>query len=204
MTTPYLLPALLAGSLVAAAAAAPTQDADAPHADLAENEQLESAGINGRFMLQNQYGEIITDQELHGTYPLITFGYTHCPDICPTTLAEMVQILNLLGDDAERVQPVFVTVDPKRDTPRHLGEYVGWFHPRMIGLTGSEALVARAAANFKVRYRKVHEPGDPPDKYAMDHSAGIYLMGPDGRFLEKFAYAAEPADMAERVRARLK
>lgn len=192
---------LFAGALLAAA---PGLHAAQPTHAIADDETLQSAGINGRFLLQNQYGEIVTDQELHGSYPLITFGYTHCPDICPTTLAEMVQIMNLLGDKAERVQPVFITIDPQRDTPRHLGEYVGWFHPRLIGLTGSEALVARAAANFKVRYRKVQEPGDPPDRYAMDHSAGLYLMGPDGRFLEKYPYAAEPAAIADKIRAHLK
>ena len=196
-TLPLLTAALLASTTWLHAA-------EPAHTPIPDEERLESAGINGRFMLQDQYGEIFTDQELHGTYPLISFGYTHCPDICPTTLAEMVQIMNLLGDKAEQVTPVFITVDPKRDTPRHLGEYVGWFHPRLVGLTGSEALVARAAANFKVRYQKVHEPGDPEDKYAMDHSAGIYLMGPRGQFLEKFPYAMDPDEMAKRVRGYLK
>ncbi|MFZ2852591.1 MAG: SCO family protein, partial [Rhodocyclaceae bacterium] len=125
--------------------------------------------------------------------------YTFCPDICPTTLSEVSLIIDRLGKDAERLQPLFITVDPERDSAAVLRDYTAFFHPRIFGLTGSPALVRRAADNFKVRYEKVLEPGAPPGQYSVDHSAGMYLLGPDGRYLRKFAYATPPQEIATRI-----
>ena len=127
-------------------------------------------------------------------------GYTYCPDVCPTTLAEMAMVMSQLGKDADELQPLFISVDPERDTAATLREYAAFFDPRIISLSGSPALVRKAADSFKVRYEKVREPGAPPDQYAVDHSAGMYLLGPDGRFIRKFAYATPAAQIADQIR----
>lgn len=164
-------------------------------------EEQPAAGIVSRYLLMDTRGRAVSDQDFRGSFQLISFGYTFCPDICPTTLAEMALVMNKLGERAERLQPIFVTVDPERDTPEVLRNYTAFFHPRIIGLTGSPELVRRVADHFKVRYEKYREPGAAPDKYSVDHSAGMYLLGPDGSFLVKFAYATPPTEVAERIRA---
>ena len=151
----------------------------------------ENVGINPRYLLQDPRGRSVTNEDFRGRFQLIAFGYTYCPDVCPTTLVEMAAILKQLGDQAERVQPIFITVDPERDTGKVLQTYTEFFDPRILGLTGSPALVRRAAENFKIRYAKVREPGN--DNYSMDHSAGMILLGPDGEFIKKFAFAT-PVD----------
>lgn len=162
----------------------------------AENE----SPINGRFMLMNHYGEMVTDRDFGDRYQLIYFGYTFCPDVCPSALMVITQALKLLGDDAARIQPLFITVDPERDTPQVLREYVAYFHPSIIGLTGSPDLIARTTANFRVTYEKVQVPGMPPDQYQMDHSAGVFLLAPDDRLLVKFAHGILAKDMAARIK----
>ncbi|HUX62169.1 SCO family protein [Sulfuricella sp.] len=158
-------------------------------------------GIVSRYLLMDHKGRAISDQDFLGSFQLIAFGYTFCPDICPTTLAEMSLIMEKLGTRAEQLQPLFVTVDPERDTPEVLSRYTAYFHPRIIGLTGSPELVRRVADHFKVRYEKHWEPGAGKNQYTVDHSAGMYLLGPDGSFLGKFAYATPPQEVADRIRA---
>lgn len=165
-----------------------------------EDEQPE-IGIVSRYLLMDSKGRAVSDQDFRGSFQLISFGYTFCPDICPTTLAEIALIMEKLGSRAEHLQPLFVTVDPERDTPEVLRRYTAYFHPRIIGLTGSPELVRRVADHFKVRYEKHWEPGAEKDKYSVDHSAGMYLLGPDGGFLGKFAYATPPQEIADRIRA---
>lgn len=185
----------LAVLLLAAALAAPASAADA--------EEPMPSGIVARYLLRDANGRAVTEGDFRGRFQLITFGYTYCPDICPTTLVEMADVLKRLGDGAARLQAIFVSVDPERDTPQILKEYTGHFDPRIIGLTGSPELVRSAADRFKVRYEKVREPGAPADRYSVDHSAGMYLLGPDGGFLHKFAYATPSAEVAERIAAYL-
>ena len=151
----------------------------------------ETRGINPRYLLQDPNGRSVTNEDFRGRFQLIAFGYTYCPDVCPTTLVEMAAILKQLGEEAERVQPMFITVDPERDTGKVLQTYTEFFDPRILGLTGSPALVRRAADNFRIRYAKVREPG--AENYAVDHSAGMILLGPDGQFIRKFAFAT-PVD----------
>ncbi|HQU80362.1 MAG TPA: SCO family protein [Azonexus sp.] len=151
----------------------------------------ESVGINPRYLLQDPRGRSVTNEDFRGRFQLISFGYTYCPDVCPTTLVEMAAILKQLGEQADRLQPIFITVDPERDTGKVLQTYTEFFDPRILGLTGSPALVRRAADNFKIRYAKVREPGNA--NYAVDHSAGMILLGPDGQFIKKFAFAT-PVD----------
>ncbi|RKT44859.1 SCO family protein [Thiocapsa rosea] len=154
---------------------------------------------SGRYLLMDANGRAVTDADFPGQFQLVAFGYTYCPDICPTTLVETAAILKQLGERAERVQPIFITVDPQRDTPEVLTTYTAYFHPRIIGLTGSPALVERAARNFNVRFEKVTEPGAPADRYHVDHSAGMYLLGPDGSYIRKFGYSTSAAAIAERI-----
>lgn len=165
------------------------------------DDSAEVSTIVSRYLLMDTKGRAVSNEDFPGRFQLIAFGYTFCPDICPTTLAEMALVMDKLGEKAAKLQPIFVTVDPERDTPEVLKRYTKFFHPAIIGLTGSPELVRRAADNFKVRYEKYREPGAEPDKYSVDHSAGMYLLGPDGRFLKKFAYAQPPQEIAERIAA---
>jgi protein SCO1 len=157
----------------------------------------ETSGINPRYLLQDPNGRSITNEDFRGRFQLIAFGYTYCPDICPTTLVEMAAVLKQLGDQASRLQPIFITVDPERDTAKVLKTYTEFFDPRILGLTGSPALVRRAADNFRIRYAKVREPGS--ENYAVDHSAGMILLGPDGEFIKKFAFATPVADISAQL-----
>ena len=170
-----------------------------PSARDAAAEPPANGEIVTRYLLADHNGRTVTDQDFRGRFQLITFGYTSCPDVCPTTLAEMAAVLRELGDSAQRVQPLFVTVDPERDTPALLKDYTAMFDPRILGLSGSPALVRGVADNFKVRYEKVREPGATAERYTVDHSAGMILLGPDGRFLARFPYALPVPELARRI-----
>lgn len=165
--------------------------------------QVESApnSIVPRFLLQDPNGRAVTNEDYLGRFQLITFGYTSCPDVCPTTLLEMRDVLNALGDKAALLQPIFITVDPERDSAQVLREYTAAFDSRILGLRGSAELTRRAAVEFKVRYEKVRDPAAPPGSYTVDHSAGMYLVGQDGRVLVRFAYATPAKQVAERIAA---
>lgn len=160
----------------------------------------ETRDIVPRYLLQDLNGRATMPEDHKGYYQLIAFGYTFCPDICPTTLTEMAAVLKELGPQAQRVRPIFISVDPERDTLAVLREYTAFFDPRIIGMTGSPALVSRAAQNFKVRYQKVKTESGNAANYAVDHSAGMYLLGPDGSFAKKFAYATPPAEIVTTIR----
>jgi protein SCO1/2 len=129
-----------------------------------------------------------------GKVVVVFFGYTQCPDVCPTTLAEMKAVLARLGDDAQRVQVLFVTVDPERDTREVLAAYVPAFDPSFVGLYGDAEATARVAKDFKVYYQKV--AGTQPGTYTMDHSAGTYVFDPQGRLRLYVRYGANPDDLA--------
>jgi cytochrome oxidase Cu insertion factor (SCO1/SenC/PrrC family) len=113
----------------------------------------------------DQNGQAVSDHDFRGRLQLIYFGYTFCPDICPTALASAAQALELLGDEARHVQPIFITVDPARDTPSVLKRYAGYFHPRLLGLSGSLEMTRRTAENFNVHYAKVASASGDPDRY---------------------------------------
>ena len=161
---------------------------------------LEPRSINPRYLLIGPQGSAVSNEDFRGRFQLITFGYTFCPDICATTLVDMAETLKLLGEDAQRVQAIFISVDPDRDTPQQLTTYTDFFDKRIIGLTGSPALIQAAARNFKVRYEKVIKENQDPRNYAVDHSAGLYLLGPEGAFIKKFAYATPADSMASEIR----
>lgn len=151
-----------------------------------------------RYLLQDPLGRAVSNEDFRGRFQLIAFGYTYCPDICPTTLVEMAEVLKFLADDASHLQPIFITVDPERDSGRVLKTYTEFFDRRILGLTGSAQLVRRAADNFRIRYAKV--PGSEGN-YAVDHAAGMILLGPDGRVAKKYAYGTAPQDIAEHLAA---
>ncbi|MDP2881798.1 MAG: SCO family protein [Azonexus sp.] len=186
------------GALLLALLCASPAFAQATHSLELLNEA--KAEIIPRYLLQDPNGRSVSNEDFRGRFQLISFGYTYCPDICPTTLVEMAEILKQLGEDASRVQPIFISVDPERDTGKILKTYTEFFDPRILGLTASPALVRRTADNFKIRYAKVREPGTAPDRYAVDHSAGMILLGPDGAFIKKFAFAMPVTNITEQIR----
>lgn len=164
---------------------------------------VEAPAIGGSFALTTHTGRRVTDADHRGQILLVYFGFTYCPDVCPTTLTTMADALKLLGKDAERVTALFITVDPARDTPEQLALYVPYFYDRLVGLTGSDADIAAVAKAYRVYYAKVMKDGQNDD-YVMDHTSIIYLMGPDGRYVSHFSGArAEPEAIARAVRGLL-
>jgi protein SCO1/2 len=161
----------------------------------------EPAVLMPRYLLMDPQGRAVTIDDFRGRYQLVTFGFISCPDVCPTTLLEFKQVLELLGGKAARLQPIFITIDPERDTRQILREYTGAFDARILGLTGSPELVRRAADSFRIQYEKVREPGAKPENYTMNHTAGMVLLDTQGRFLARFAYAMPAAEIAQRIRA---
>lgn len=184
--------ALGSGLPAAGQTATPLRHTEAPE---------EALDLAPRYLLQDPRGRVLTHESFRGRFQLITFGFTSCPDVCPTTLLAFRNILEALGDKAERLQPLFITVDPERDTAALLQEYTAAFHPAIVGLRGTPDLLQRAAETFRVRYEKVREPGAAPDIYTMDHSTGMYLLDGEGRFLVKFASNAPAQEIAARIGA---
>ena len=157
-----------------------------------------SVTIGGPFSLTAPDGMTVTDQTYRGKWLLVYFGYTFCPNTCPTTLLEIATALERLGPNAAKVQPIFITVDPKRDTPDVMAKYTQSFDPRIIGLTGSPAQIAAVAREYGVYY-VAHKSGDGVNDYTMDHSTYLYVMDPGGEFVQAFD-ADTPADrIADRL-----
>lgn len=171
-------------------------DREAPRSE----EPSMRGAYGGPFMLQDQTGKTVTDEDFHGKFVMLTFGYGSCGDVCPTMLQSMARTMDLLGPQAEKVQPIFISLDPARDTPARLKDFMAAFHPKLLGLTGPEAYVASAARKYRIRYEKI--PGKNGD-YSIDHTAVVFLMGPDGNFLERFPHSATPEDMAKRIAKRI-
>jgi len=143
----------------------------------------QTAAIGGPFRLTDQNGGTVTEQNLKGAPFLVFFGFTHCPEVCPTTLFELSEILRKLGPDGKRVRVVFITIDPERDTPAALKDYLSSFDPRMLALTGDPAEIAAVAKAYRVYYKKVPLEQD----YTIDHTAIVYLMDKEGRFVSPFS-----------------
>jgi protein SCO1 len=138
--------------------------------------------IGGPFTLQDGSGKPVTDQNFRGKYMLVYFGYTFCPDVCPTTLNAVADAMDKLGPAASRIQPLFITVDPKRDTPEVVKQYAAAFGPSIEGLTGTPDEIAAVAKEYRVYYAE-HRTGPGPNDYSMDHSSVLYLMSPTGGFI---------------------
>ena len=155
--------------------------------------------IGGPFTLVDQTGRTVTDQDFRGRYMLVFFGFTHCPDVCPAELQVMSAALDELGPKADQVVPIFITLDPERDTQEAMGAFVKNFGSRFVGLTGSPEAIAAAADAYRVPYAKVQEDTSKPD-YSIDHSALVYLMGKDGEYITQFTYGTPAAKMTETLR----
>ena len=150
------------------------------------------------FNLLDTNGKPRTLADYRGKAVVIFFGYTQCPDVCPTTLAELAEVMKKLGPEADRVQVLFVTVDPERDTPDLLSKYVPAFDPRFAGLYGDAAATERVAKEFKIIYQK--QPGATPGSYTVDHSAGTYIFDPQGRLRLYVSYGQGPDVFAHDLR----
>jgi protein SCO1/2 len=147
------------------------------------------AAIGGPFQLTDQTGHAVTEKDLHGKPTLIFFGFTHCPDVCPTSLFEISEVLRAMGNDADRLNAYFISVDPERDTSEAIKEYLSSFDPHLKGLTGSPEAVAKVISSYRVYAKKVPlKDGD----YTMDHTALIYLMDRDGKFVAPFNLKRTP------------
>lgn len=167
-----------------------------------ETRSAGTAAIGGPFELVNQDGKTVTQKDFAGKYMLIYFGYTFCPDVCPTELQAMGDALDLMPADlAAEVTPIFVSVDPERDTVEALRAYVPHFHERMVGLTGTVEQTTAAAKAYRVYYAKSIPEGEPADtdSYLMDHSSFVYLMDRNGLFVRHFNYGTPPEEMAKGI-----
>ena len=153
--------------------------------------------LGGPFSLQDHNGQRVTEGAFAGRLGLIYFGFTYCPDVCPTTLTEMTGFIEALGPDADRIQWVFVSVDAERDTPQAMAAYLEAFDRRIIGLTGTEAQIAAAANGFRVFYRRVPLEGGG---YTMDHSASVFLLDAEGRFAGTVDYKESEQVAMEKLR----
>jgi protein SCO1/2 len=170
------------------------------------------AAVGGDFTLIDQNGHTVQDTDFRGRLMLVFFGFTHCPDICPVSVATLSQAMGKLGEKADQVAPIFITVDPERDTPQVMKEYLANFDKHMIGLTGSAAQIQQAAAAYKA-YAAKHEMEESPHDedhhhdgdhesqgdYTVDHSGFIYLMGKDGKFIRLFPYNASVDEITHAV-----
>jgi len=192
----FVLPAALLGGLAILGAVAffTLEHGDRPRG--AAGTLLASA-IGGPFRLVDQNGKTVTDADLKGKWSLIYFGYTHCPDACPTALNDIAIALDELGPQRAAVRPVFITVDPERDTPEVLKAYVTSFDAPILALTGTPEEIAQAAKGYRVYYAKHPEAGGD---YSMDHSSVIYVMDPQGRFTASFTQENSPEEIAERLK----
>ncbi len=165
--------------------------------------EVGKAMIKSEFELVDHNGRTVTAADYHGKWQLVFFGFTYCPDVCPTTLTIVSSAMEELGDASEKVVPLFITVDPDRDTPAVLSEYVQAFHPSLVGLTGSAEQVKSAANSFRVYYAKAPQD-DAPGGYLMGHSGIIYLMSPDGVFETSFSHErATPETIAAAIKEKL-
>jgi protein SCO1 len=195
-------PAALRLAVIAAAAFAAAVAAVAlwPKPETA-NQPEPVALVGGAFTLTDAEGNRRTDAEFRGRHMLVFFGFTHCPDFCPTALYTITQALEKLGPKGDRLAPIFISVDPERDTPAQLKNYAQNFDKRIVMLTGSAEDIAAVARAYRVYYAK--RPLEKAGEYTMDHSAYIYLLGPDGKYLTHFRHAVPPDELAKALDRRL-
>lgn len=186
----------LLGAIGGAAALLLTQGAPAP--------KVETAGkalIGGPFTLVDQTGRTVNDKDFRGRYMLVFFGFTHCPDVCPAELQVIAQALTDLGPKSSEVVPIFISLDPERDTPAVIGAYVKNFGDNFVGLTGSPEAVAAAAKAYRVAYSKFeYKDNSGKSDYSIDHSTIVYLMDKNGEYVAHFSYGTPAAEMAETLR----
>ena len=159
-----------------------------------------TVNLGGPFSLTDQDGKIVTDKDYAGRYMLVYFGYTYCPDVCPATLYNITQAMAAIGPLADKVTPVFITVDPARDTPARMKNYVANFDKRMVGLTGTPEQLKTIAKEYRVYYAKVPAKDGDANSYLMNHSSVMYLMDPDGHFKTHFSAADDSKTLAAKLK----
>jgi len=159
--------------------------------------------ISGKFDLIDHTGQSVTERSFDGKWRLVFFGFTQCPDVCPTTLLEVRGALRLLGEAANDVQPLFISIDPANDTPERLAAYVAAFHPSLVGLAGSDEQVAAAAEAFNVTYGVTSASEATSGREEVFHTSYLFLMGRQGEFVDVFGYGARASIIAEAIRAQL-
>ena len=188
---------ILIASLLAAAPASSEQDARSPAA-MMDALMWGKEPVGGPFALHDQHGRMRTDEEFRGKLLLLYFGYTRCPDVCPADVLSITLALQGLGDRAASVQPIFVTLDPERDTAEHLADYLESFDPRWIGLTGDKAAIGKLALDYKIWFAKAENARG--DDYSIDHTSVIFLVGRDGKYIGFLPPGTEPERIMEAVR----
>lgn len=161
-----------------------------------------ASSVVAEFELTGHDGVVRTADDFRGKWTLVFFGFTNCPDICPTTLAEIAQVMDDLGPRAEAVQPLFISVDSDRDRPETLAEYVPQFHPSILGLAGTPEQIEAAAASFKIFYERVLEDA-APDGYTMGHTSQVFLFDPDAGFVRLYGYGTPASEITADLRARI-
>jgi protein SCO1/2 len=162
----------------------------------------EQPAFRPQFVLADADGQTRTSAEFAGKHLLVFFGFTNCPDVCPTTLSEVAQVMDDLGADASQVQPIFISVDPERDRRLGLEEFTQAFHPSILGLAGDDAATRAAAESFKIFFEREVDP-NAPDGYTMSHSPALYLVGPDGDWLRQFTYGTPASEILADLQSRL-
>lgn len=159
-------------------------------------------GITADFELTDHNGMIQTDEDFRGRWMLVFFGFTNCPDVCPTGLATIAQVMDDLGPEGAAVQALFITVDPERDGPSVLADYVPQFGPTILGLSGSPEQIERTARGFKIYSERIEE-ALAPDGYTMGHTSSFLLFGPQGEFVRVYGYDEEVAEIISDLRLRI-
>lgn len=197
---PVLLMGGLAAVFVALIVALIVLVNNGPKEPVVASKTTGEALIGGPFTLVNHEGRTVSEADYADRYKLFYFGFTFCPDVCPMALQIMAAALDALGPDADKIYPLFVSVDPERDTFEAMGPYVEQFHDRMIGLTGTPEQIAAVTKAYRVYARKVSDPGSSA-AYTMDHSSVFYLMSPEGDYVTHFTHVTDPEEMAQEIRS---
>jgi len=191
----FVLAGLVAGVLGALALFPQARERLLPAAGV---KSVGQALVGGPFTLTDHTGKRVTEQDFRGRFTLVFFGFTFCPDVCPSGLQVMAAAIDRLGPKGSRITPVFISVDPERDTPKQLAMYVRSFHPRLVGLTGSPAEIEAVTKAYRVYVKKVPDPKSTAG-FTIDHSSIIYVMGPDGVYRTHFTHTTDVRAMADRL-----
>ncbi len=194
----FIIPIILA--LVSIGVASYYFSDDLRKQNLSDTKSTGEATIGGSFTLTDQDNHQVNDGQFRGKYMLVFFGFTNCPDICPVGLAVLTDVMEQLGDDAKKVQPIFISIDPERDTPERLKEFLANFDPSIIGLTGTPEQIKAVESAYKVYASKL-ENEDMPGGYNVDHSGFMYLMDKNAKYVKHFTYNAEATKMASDIKA---
>lgn len=154
------------------------------------------------FSLTDHQGNVVTEKTYRGKWLLVFFGFTNCPDICPTTLADLASVMEQLGADAKAIKPLFISVDPDRDQMETMAQYVSAFHPAIVGLTGTGSQITETAESFKAYFEKQPQES-APDGYIMGHTSAVYLISPDGAFIRTYSYGMSPEEIVADIQQKL-